>query len=118
MKKFSRAFSIAVLSAALVACSSGPSDSDVQAALKDTIKQVEQVYAAWGINFSETFDIDVKVKNKSKQDDGRWLVQTETIMRAKKDWVKGKKGEVVGQPQTDNVYMVKGDSGWIIQNAR
>ena len=113
--QFSKSISIIALSFALAACSGSPSDSDVQAVFKDAVKQLEQVYAPLGINFSDTFDVETKIKNKSKQDDGRWLVQVEMTMRAKKDWAQGKKGEIVGAPQVSTVNMKKGDNGWIAE---
>ena len=112
--KFHKALSIAALSIALAACSSGPSDSDVQAIADQSIKQMEQVMSQTGVNLAETFDIKVKIVNKAKQDDGRWLVETQTAAIAKKDWDGGKKGEALpGTPTTDRMYMQKGDNGWI-----
>ena len=52
--------------------------------------------------------------NKTKQDDGRWLVQTQTSAVAKKDWPGGKKGDALpGSPTTDQFYMQKGEKGWM-----
>ena len=75
------------------------------------------------------FTIEVKVKNKAKQDDGRWLIEAETTMSAKKDMkelpqdaqmVVGtifgdlKKGQPVGGGAvTNKFYMQKGDKGWM-----
>lgn len=112
--KFSKPFSIIALSLALAACSGGPSDSDVQAIADQSIDQMAQVMAMTGINLKEDFDVKVKIVNKAKQDDGRWLVQTQTTAVAKKDWPGGKKGEAMpGTPASDQMYMQKGDNGWI-----
>lgn len=113
MKLF-KAISIAALSIALAACSGGPSDSDVQAIADQSIKQMEQVMSQAGVDLADTFDIKVKIVNKVKQDDGRWLVETQTTAVAKKDWTGGKKGDALpGTPTPDRMYMQKGDNGWI-----
>ena len=112
--KFFKALPIVALSIALAACSGGPSDSDVQAIADQAIGQMEQVMAATGVNLKEDFDIKVKIVNKTKQDDGRWLVQTQTSAVAKKDWPGGKKGDALpGSPTTDQFYMQKGEKGWM-----
>ena len=81
---FSKALATAALCLTLAACSSGPSDSDVQAIADQGIAQMAQAMAPLGINLKEDFDIQVKIVNKTKQDDGRWLVQTQTSAVAKK----------------------------------
>ena len=112
--KFFKALPIVALSIALAACSGGPSDSDVQAIADQAIGQMEQVMAATGVNLKEDFDVKVKIVNKTKQDDGRWLVQTQTTAVAKKDWQGGKKGDALpGSPTADQFYMQKGDKGWM-----
>ena len=112
--KFFKALPIVALSIVLAACSGGPSDSDVQAIADQALRQMEQVMAATGVNLKEDFDVKVKIVNKTKQDDGRWLVQTQTTAVAKKDWPGGKKGEPMpGTPASDQMYMQKGDNGWI-----
>ena len=112
--KFFKALPIVALSIALAACSGGPSDSDVQAIADQAIGQMEQVMAATGVNLKEDFDVKVKIVNKTKQDDGRWLVQTQTSAVAKKDWQGGKKGDALpGSPTTDQFYMQKGEKGWM-----
>lgn len=130
--KFSKALSIAALSIALAACSSGPSDSDVQAIATQQFRQLDQQLAPLGLKWTDVFDSEVKVKNKAKQDDGRWLVETEVTVTAKKDskdlpqdaqfalmgLVGGAltKGQVMGGgPITGKTYMQKGDNGWIAQ---
>ena len=111
---FFKALPIVALSIVLAACSGGPSDSDVQAIADQALGQMEQVMAATGVNLKEDFDVKVKIVNKTKQDDGRWLVQTQTTAVAKKDWPGGKKGEPMpGTPASDQMYMQKGDNGWI-----
>ena len=112
--KFFKALPIVALSIVLAACSGGPSDSDVQAIADQAIGQMEQVMAATGVNLKEDFDVKVKIVNKTKQDDGRWLVQTQTSAVAKKDWQGGKKGDALpGSPTADQFYMQKGDKGWM-----
>jgi hypothetical protein len=112
--KFFKALPIVALSIALAACSGGPSDSDVQAIADQAIGQMEQVMAATGVNLKEDFDVKVKIVNKTKQDDGRWLVQTQTSAVAKKDWQGGKKGDALpGSPTADQFYMQKGEKGWM-----
>ena len=112
--KFFKALPIVALSIALAACSGGPSDSDVQAIADQAIGQMEQVMAATGVNLKEDFDVKVKIVNKTKQDDGRWLVQTQTSAVAKKDWPGGKKGDALpGSPTSDQFYMQKGEKGWM-----
>ena len=111
---FSKALATAALCLTLAACSSGPSDADVQAIADQGIAQMAQAMAPLGVNLKEDFDIQVKIVNKTKQDDGRWLVQTQTTAVAKKDWPGGKKGEPMpGTPASDQMYMQKGDNGWI-----
>ena len=112
--KFFKALPIVALSIVLAACSGGPSDSDVQAIADQALGQMEQVMAATGVNLKEDFDVKVKIVNKTKQDDGRWLVQTQTSAVAKKDWPGGKKGDALpGSPTTDQFYMQKGEKGWM-----
>lgn len=81
---------------------------------------------------SDVLTVDVKVKNKAKQDDGRWLVEAETTMTAKKDMKELsadaqmvidslfgdiKKGQPVGGGAVSGkFYMQKGDKGWMATN--
>ena len=127
--KFFKALPIVALSIVLAACSGGPSDSDVQAIADQALGQMEQVMAATGVNLKEDFDVKVKIVNKTKQDDGRWLVEADTTITAKKDMkelpenaqmaVLGlfgeiKKGQAIGGGAvTTKFYMQKGDNGWM-----
>ena len=111
---FSKALATAALCLTLAACSSGPSDADVQAIADQGIAQMAQAMAPLGVNLKEDFDIQVKIVNKTKQDNGRWLVQTQTSAVAKKDWQGGKKGDALpGSPTSDQFYMQKGEKGWM-----
>ena len=123
-----------VLTAAfiLTACSSAPSDSDVQTVVSQANAQGTRQFEQLGLKMSDVFDIAVKVKNKAKQDDGRWLVEVETTMAAKKDMKELtqdaqmavvtlfgdiKKGQPVGGGAVSNkFYMQKGDKGWMATN--
>lgn len=128
--KFSKALSIAALSIALAACSSGPSDAEVQTEATRQFQQFDQVLAPLGFKWTDVFDSKVDVKNKVKQDDGRWLVEIETTITAKKNsgdlpdevqmvlmgLVGGgvTKGQVLsGGPILNKVYMQKGENGWM-----
>ena len=127
--KFLNFLPILVLITALTACSSAPSDADVQTVVNQANAQVEQQFAPLGLKIGDVFTIEVKVKNKAKQGDGRWLIEAETTMSAKKDMkelpqdaqiVVGtifgdlKKGQPVGGGAvTDKFYMQKGDKGWM-----
>ena len=112
--KIIKALSILAISFFLAACSGAPSDSDVRTVTSQSEKEMDQQLAPLGLKWSDVFETEVKVKNKAKQDDGRWLVQTQTTAVAKKDWPGGKKGEPMpGTPASDQMYMQKGDNGWI-----
>lgn len=116
----------------LAACSSAPSDSDVQTVSNQASAQAFRQFEALGLKMSDVLTIDVKVKNKAKQDDGRWLVEAETTMTAKKDMKELsadaqmvvaslfgdiKKGQpIAGGPVSGKFYMQKGDTGWIATN--
>lgn len=69
--KFLKAISTAALALTLVACSSAPSDADVQAVTQQSLQQADQQLAPLGLRWSDVFDTQVKVKNKAKQEDGR-----------------------------------------------
>ena len=127
--KFLKTVFTAVLTLALVACSNAPSDADVQAVTQQSLQQVDQQLAPLGLRWSDVFDTQVKIKNKAKQDDGRWLVEADTTITAKKDMkelpenaqmaVLGlfgeiKKGQAIGGGAvTTKFYMQKGDNGWM-----
>ena len=83
--KFLKTVFTAVLTLALVACSNAPSDADVQAVTQQSLQQVDQQLAPLGLRWSDVFDTQVKIKNKAKQEDGRWLIEAETTVTAKKD---------------------------------
>lgn len=131
--KFSKPISIIALSLALAACSGAPSDSDIQTVATKDLQQIDQQLAPLGLKWTDVFDTQIKIKNKAKQDDGRWLVETETTITAKKGskdlptdaqmvlmaFTGGvlEKGEVLGGgPITARGYMQKGDNGWIGTN--
>lgn len=122
---------IMVLSVALAACSGAPSDSDVQAVANQSEQKLDQQLAPLGLRWSDVFETSVKIKNKAKQDDGRWLIEAESIMTAKKDMKELpesaqlvvfsmvgdiKKGQTIGGGAvgTSSFYMQKGDSGWMV----
>lgn len=127
--KFLKAISTAALALTLVACSSAPSDADVQAVTQQSLQQVDQQLAPLGLRWSDVFDTQVKVKNKAKQEDGRWLIEAETTVTAKKDLKElpetaqmlvfafvgdMKKGQAIGgSAVTDTFYLQKGDAGWM-----
>lgn len=120
---------ILALSLLLAACSGAPSDSDVRAVTSQSEKQMDQQLAPLGLKWSDVFETDVKVKNKAKQDDGRWLVEADTTITAKKDMKELpenaqmtvfslfgdiKKGQPIGGGAvTTKFYMQKGDNGWM-----
>ena len=126
--KFLNVLPIIIFTAALSACSSSPSDADVQTVVTQANAQLEQQLAPLGLKMGDVFTSDVKVKNKAKQGDGRWLVEAEYTMSAKKDMKELtpdaqiavatffgdiKKGQPVGGPVMSKFYMQKGDNGWI-----
>lgn len=126
--KFLNLLPILVLATALAACSGAPSDADVQTLANQANAQVEQQFAPLGLKMGDVFTSEVKVKNKAKQDDGRWLIEAESTVTAKKDLkelpqdaqivvlaIFGdiKKGQLVGGAATSKFYMQKGDNGWI-----
>lgn len=127
--KFLKVISTAALALTLVACSSAPSDADVQAVTQQSLQQVDQQLAPLGLRWSDVFDTQVKVKNKAKQEDGRWLIEAETTVTAKKDLKElpetaqmlvfafagdMKKGQAIGgSAVTDTFYLQKGDAGWM-----
>lgn len=117
----------------LGACSSSPSDSDVQKIADQGKAQISASMTPLGINFDELFDFQVKIVNKADQGNGRWLVQTETRMELKKtisdlsesEQVRmmaltstmgvSKKGDKTA-PQISQVFLIKGENGWIATN--
>lgn len=127
--KFLKTISTAALALALVACSNGPSDADVQAVTQQSVQQVDQQLAPLGLRWNDVFDTQVKIKNKAKQEDGRWLIEAETTVTAKKDLKElpetaqvlvftfagdMKKGQAIGGGAvTDKFYLQKGDAGWM-----
>ncbi len=85
-----------------------------QAIADQGIAPMAQAMAPLGVNLKEDFDIQVKIVNKTKQDDGRWLVQTQTSAVAKKDWQGGKKGDALaGLAHHRPVLHAKGQKGWM-----
>lgn len=95
------------------------------------MSQMDAALAPMGFKASDVLDFDIKIKNKSKQDDGRWLVETETTVKAKKSlkdfnedqqmglgmmFGKFEKGGQIGQAQMGTAHMSKGDNGWILTN--
>jgi len=128
---FIKIWAILSFSVALAACSGAPSDSDVQAVANQSVQQLEQHLAPLGVSWSDVFDTTVVIKNKAKQNDGRWLVEVETIITAKKDMKdlpeaaqitllgiagRAKKGDVLGGgPIANSFHMLKGDKGWLAQ---
>lgn len=128
---FSKFVTTSALVVFLAACSSSPSDGDIAKVVESQMQQVDAAFAATGLKFSDVFAIDVKVTNKAKQDDGKWLVQTATTLTAKKNatdltqdqqltvglmFGNFKKDQAIGQPQSGTFRMVKGDSGWMATN--
>ena len=127
--KFQNVLPLLLLSIVLTACSDGPSDADVQAIANAANAQGEQQFASLGIKMSDIFTNEVKIKNKAKQADGRWLVEAESTVLAKKDLKELpenaqmaigslfgdiKKGQpVVVGAATSKFYMQKGDKGWM-----
>lgn len=129
---FFRVLPVFALCLALAACSDGPSDTDVQTVTRQSEQQADQQFAALGLKWSDVFETRSNIKNKAKQDDGRWLVEAETTITPKKDlkdlpenaqiivaslFGQIKKGQPIGGgPVTNKVYMQKGDKGWMATN--
>jgi hypothetical protein len=128
---FFKIFAISSLAFFLAACSSSPSDGDITKVVESQMQQMDAAFAATGAKFSEVMAIDVKVTNKAKQDDGKWLVQTQTSLIPKKNasdltreqqltiglmFGNYKKDQAIGQPQSGTFRMVKGDNGWMATN--
>ena len=127
--KIIKALSVLAISFFLAACSGAPSDSDVRTVTSQSEKEMDQQLAPLGLKWSDVFETEVKVKNKAKQDDGRWLVEADTTITAKKDMkelpenaqmaVLGlfgeiKKGQAIGGGAvTTKFYRQKGDNGWM-----
>jgi hypothetical protein len=122
-----RVFLVVLASVVLVACSSGPSDSDVNAIVKDSLKQMDAQMAPMGISLSDTFDVDVRVVNKADKGNNQWLVDTEMALVPKKSLVdyrdeqqmslammfgRFEKGRRLPSSRASTVF-VKGDRGWI-----
>ena len=126
---FLKALPVVALSFLLAACSGAPSDADVQTVVSQSNQQLDQQFAAMGLKWSEVFETSVKVKNKAKQDNDRWLIEADTTMTAKKDMKELpenaqmavsmlvgdiKKGQAIGNGAvTSKFYMQKGDKGWM-----
>jgi hypothetical protein len=129
---FKKVFAVIILLSAIVGCSSSPSDSDINEAFNSqAMSQLDNAFAPMGFKASDAIEIIIKIENKAKQDDGRWLVQTEARMVAKKDiesfneqqkmglgilFGQFKKGQDIGKPQKGSSHMTKGDKGWILSN--
>ena len=128
---FSKIVAAATLALILSACSSSPSDGDVVKVVQSQMQQLDAIFGSIGAKFTDVVDVDVKVTNKAKQDDGKWLVETQTTLTAKKDsaalsqdqqmtlaltFGNFKKGQMIGQPQSGTFRMLKGDSGWMATN--
>ena len=127
--KIIKALSVLVISFFLAACSGAPSDSDVRTVTSQSEKEMDQQLAPLGLKWSDVFETEVKVKNKAKQEDGRWLIEAETTVTAKKDLKElpesaqmlvfafagdMKKGQAIGGGAvTDKFYLQKGDAGWM-----
>jgi hypothetical protein len=119
---------LSVLSALLVACSSAPSDGDVQDAAKQSMVQADAALKSLGIQFSEVFDINVKVLNKADKGNKQWLIDAEISTIAKKAlsefprdqqmamgmaFGQFEKGKVLSTAR-DSFTMTKGEKGWIL----
>jgi hypothetical protein len=124
-------FVTSALALFLAACSSSPSDGDIAKVVESQMQQMDAAFAATGVKFSDVMAVDVQVTNRAKQDDGKWLVQTQTRLIAKKNvsdltqdqqltigimFGNFKKDQAIGQPQSGTFRMVKGDSGWMATN--
>lgn len=110
---FSKFIATSALALLLTACSSSPSDGDV---VKLVETQMQKGFALSGMDLSDVMAVEVKVINKAKQDDGKWLVQVETTTTAKKDFRDYKQGQVIAPTMTLGLQLVKGDSGWMAAN--
>lgn len=128
---FSKFIATTALALLLAACSSSPSDGDIVKVVESQMQQMDAAIAATGVKFSDVIAVDVKVTNKAKQDDGKWLVETQTTLIAKKnasDLTKEqqmlvgmmfgnfKKDQLIGQPQSATFRMLRGDKGWMATN--
>jgi hypothetical protein len=113
---FSKFFFTFALALFLSGCSSSPSDGEIVKLVETEMQKGMAIYADAGIGISDLLAFDVKVTNKAKQDDGKWLIQTATTITAKKDFREFKKGQVMGQPQSTTFRLVKGDNGWMGAN--
>ncbi len=122
-----RSFLVTLASVALVACSSGPSDSDVNTVVKDNFKQMDALMAPMGIALNDNFDIDVKVLNKADKGNNQWVVDTEMALVPRKSlsdynemqqislavmFGKFERGQRLSTSRSSTV-LVKGDKGWI-----
>lgn len=111
----------------LAACSSGPSDGDVQKIVNQGMSQADAAFAPLGVQFSDLFDVETKILSKADKGGGQWLVQTEASASFKKSlsdfpqekqlllaasFGKFEKGKKLSA-QTDQFTMIKGDKGWI-----
>lgn len=118
---------VSLLSALLVACSSGPSDSDVKSVARQQMAQADAALKPLGLPFDDTFALDVKLLNKADKGNNQWLVEVESTLTPKKSlndfsgerkMVLGmmfgqfEKGKVLSVTK-DSMLMTKGDKGWI-----
>ena len=109
-------FVVSAIAFFLSACSSSPSDGEIVKLVETEMQKGMAIYAGAGLDMSDLMVFDTKVTNKAKQDDGKWLIQTQTTTTAKKDFQEFKKGQVIGQPQSTTFRLVKGDNGWMGAN--
>jgi hypothetical protein len=107
----------------LAACSSGPSDGDLQKVTEHGMAQLDASLAPLGMKISDVFDIETKVKSKADKGNGQWVVQVDQSLTFKKSsselplvmrmqFGEFKKGDKKALPSTQ-VTLIKGDKGWI-----
>lgn len=83
MKTF-KAFLLVLAAVWLAACSSGPSDREVQAIMQSQMDQINALSHQFGIPAADYFDSRTTVLNRVEQEGGRWLVEVEHALVAKK----------------------------------
>jgi starvation-inducible outer membrane lipoprotein len=107
-----------VLSLALVlsACSSGPSDSEIQQALDEQVRRAQEV-ASMGGTPVPPMKFDMKVLNKAKQGDD-WLIEIETTATLDEskatDYQKSQFEQIGSMKSRETAKFVKGEDGWMI----
>jgi len=129
MKTF-KAFLLVFVAILLAACSSGPSDREVQAIVQSQMNQVNTLSDRFGFPMAEVFDSKTTVLNRIEQEGGRWLVEFEVSLIAKKSIAEAfpdpmlrgammlafgnfQKGQVISMGRS-TMILLEGDRGWTV----